>query len=306
MKQWITWAIMIAMSSVGLAAPPADESWIAGLVGGWAGEDNQTPMGRMGFAMLFERQQDGSLYSRSAVNRETFIDLQFSRADDGRWLLTETGGLENLGVQSHTLIPVEAPGELRRWVLEERPDYLVIDIASSAERLHLAVQLRGESHVQFDLERLPEEALPELRESMAAAALRSPERDSIHDHSNDKRVPVAILDARSNVAASPDSGSAHLQLAQALGAEIEGDPMSAGALYAGEMLDSLKTALELDPRLVEAYHWLAGYYMNAPSIAGGSLDEAEAIAQRLAAVDKDAGTALLAQVEARREPIPAK
>ena len=82
--------------------------------------------------------------------------------------------------------------------------------------------------------------------------------------------------------------------------------MSAGALYAGEMLDSLKTALELDPRLVETYHWLAGYYMNAPPIAGGSLDEAEAIAQRLAAVDKDSGRALLAQVEARREPIPAK
>jgi len=306
MKQWTMWAIMIAMSSVGLAAPPADESWIAGLEGGWAGEDNQTPMGRMGFAMLFERQQDGSLYSRSAVNRETFIGLQFSRADDGRWLLTETGGLENLGVQSHTLIPVEAPGELRRWVLEERPEYLVIDIASSEERLHLAVQLRGESHVQFDLERLPEEALPGLRESMAAAALRSPERDSIHDHSNDQRVPVAILDARSNVATRPDSGLAHLELAQALGAEIGLDPMRAGAMYAGEMLSSLKTALELDPQLVEAYHWLAGYYLNAPPIAGGSLDKAEATARKLAAFDKNGAATLLAQVEARREPISAK
>ena len=155
----------------------------------------------------------------------------------------------------------------------------MIDIARSAEKLHLAVQLRGESHVQFDLARLPEEALPELRESMAAAAIRSPERDSIHDHSNDRNVPAAILEARATVAGSPDSGSAHLQLAQALGAEIQRDPMSAGALYAGEMLNSLKKALELDPQLVEAYHWLAGYYMNAPPIAGGSLDKAAATAQ---------------------------
>lgn len=300
MKHWITLAIAILLGGPGLAAPPADDAWIEGLRGGWAGEDNATPMGRMGFAVLFERQDDGSLYSHSALNRETFVDLHFRLADDGRWMLKQTGGLENLGVQSHTLTPVEAPGELRRWVLEERPDYLVVDIAHSPERLHLAVQLRGENHVQFDLARLPEEALPSLRESLAAAALRSPDRESIHDRSNDRRIPAAILEARSSVAAAPANGAAHLQLAQALGAEIEREPMQSGALYAGEMLRSLRTAIELDPQLVEAYHWLAGYYMNAPPIAGGSLDEAEATARKLATIDENGAAALLAQVEARR------
>lgn len=301
MKNWILPVIMVTLSSLGLAAPPADDSWIEGLEGGWAGEENETPMGRMGFAMLFERQEDGSVFSRSAVNRETFIDLHFSRTDDGRWILKETAGLENLGVQSHALTPVEAPGELRRWIVEDRPDFLVIDIAHGPEKLHLAVELRGESHVQFNLERLPETALPELREMMTAAALRSPERDSIHNYSSDRRVTEAILEARSGIATNPDSGRAHLQLAQVLGAEIERDPMTSGAMYAGEMLGSLQKALELDPELVDAYHWLAGYYMNAPPIAGGSLDKAEATALKLAAIDENSAAGLLAQVEERRD-----
>ena len=41
----------------------------------------------MGFAALFEWQEDGSLRARSPLNSETWIDLRFARDETGRWML---------------------------------------------------------------------------------------------------------------------------------------------------------------------------------------------------------------------------
>ena len=49
------------------------------LEGGWVGNDNDTPFGKMGFATLFEWQEDGSLSSFSPLNSETYINLRFAR-----------------------------------------------------------------------------------------------------------------------------------------------------------------------------------------------------------------------------------
>jgi hypothetical protein len=109
--------------------------------------------------------------------------------------------------------------------------------------------------------------------------------------------PIAA--ARKSVAANADDGNAHLQLAQALGTAMQKDP-ALGMQYAGDMLNSLKKAIELDPSLTEAYEWLAGYYLNAPPIAGGSVVEAEKVARQLLEIDADRGHALLGMIEQRK------
>lgn len=107
-----------------------------------------------------------------------------------------------------------------------------------------------------------------------------------------------IATAREAVVANADDGKTHLQLAQALGMAIQKNP-ALGVQYADDMLSSLKKAIQLDPSLTEAYEWLAGYYVNAPPIAGGSLVEAEKVARQLIEVDAERGNALLSMVEQR-------
>jgi hypothetical protein len=300
MKRITIVLVLWCVSAVCLAGPPAHDEWISGLEGGWHGEENLTPMGRMPFVLLFEREADGNLHSRSALNRETWIDLRFRKSADGRWLLDESAGMEGLGVQQYTLEPVEAPGELRRWVWPKDPGFLSIDLALVGERMLMDVTLRGEEHARYDLERLPAEELPELKRQLAEAERLSPDENSIHQHVQDDDTPESIRTARAAVAADPISARARLQLGMAIGQLMQSDPMNMGPRYAGEMLQALRTAVHLDPSMPEAYHWLAGYYLNAPPIAGGSVDKAEQVAQRLAAFDPDGGAELLALVEQTR------
>ena len=84
-----------------------------------------------------------------------------------------------------------------------------------------------------------------------------------------------------------------------LGSAINSDPMN-GPLYAGEMYKSLKKSIELDPQLTEAYHWLVGYYLNAPPIAGGSVALAEETARQLAEFDAEGAAPLLGEIASRK------
>jgi hypothetical protein len=284
---------------------PADDldAFVASLEGGWAGQDNVTPMGTMPFAVLFERQEDGGLHSHSALNRETFIDLRFAKDERGRWILHERAGLEGSGVQAYSLAPAGLAGGLRRWAYEPDPEFLTIDVGVEGDTMSMNVRLRGRDHVQFKLARLPEAAVPELKRQMTLAAGRSPQEVSIaqavgRSPRTEAADPVAA--ARRAVTENPADGRARLKLARALGAEIRRDSAANGPRYAFEMLEALQKAVELDPRLVEAYHWLAGYYLEAPPIAGGSLDKAEEVARRLAELDPESARALRSRIEARR------
>lgn len=127
-----------------------------------------------------------------------------------------------------------------------------------------------------------------------------PEQHSVGQPAGQVTVPESIEVARAAVAADNKDARAHLQLGQAIGAVLQADPMQ-GVAYAAEMLKALQTALDLDPEMPEAYHWLAGYYLNAPPIAGGSVDRAKEIARRLAKIDSDEGARLLAQIEQHGE-----
>ena len=108
-----------------------------------------TPFGAMPFAVLFERQDDGSLYSRSSLNSQTYIDLRFAKDKEGRWVLTEEAAMEGMGSQSYSLMPAGGNGSTHRWTYEERPGFLTIDVGLEDETLLMAVTLRGEKHVRF-------------------------------------------------------------------------------------------------------------------------------------------------------------
>ncbi len=127
-----------------------------------------------------------------------------------------------------------------------------------------------------------------------------PEHPSIQQPAGQAAVPVAIEEARAAVTADRENARAHLQLGQAIGDVLLANPMQ-GMYYAAEMLKALQSAVDLDPEMSEAYHCLAGYYLNAPPMAGGSVDRAKEIARRLEKIDTDAGARLLAQIEQHGE-----
>ncbi len=266
------------------ATPTEVDALIASLEGGWIGEATETPMGNMGFATLFEWQPDGSLHSRSSLNGETYIDLRFSKNEEGIWILTEEAGMEGLGVQSYSLRPVGQVGEegLHRWVYAERPGFLSVDVGVDDESMRLDVRLRGEPHVAFRLDKQPRETWAQMKQLMLTKAQQSPDEGiSIHevvavrastvaenDAARDLADPIAT--SRQAVADQPASAPARLTHAKALGSAIDGSPAN-GPRYAFEMLESLTTAIELDPSLSEAYHcWWATTSMHPRSPADPS------------------------------------
>lgn len=302
-------------------APPTADlgDFVASLEGGWIGNDNDTPFGKMPFAVLFEWAENGSLHSRSSLNSETYIDLRFEETGDGVWMLHEEASMEGLGLQSYSLVPAPGPSEAGayRWTWEQDPEFLSIEVALAGETMSLDVLLRGQPHVAFRLDRQPPETWIEMKRQMLAQAERSPaEGTSIFEVVSNPPVPPdaedgaekpAALDApieraRREVTAKPDDAQAHLALARVLSDAINESPANAPR-YAYEMLSALQTAVALDNRLAEAYHYLVGYYLNAPPIAGGSVEKAEETAKALSEFDPEGGKQLLSQIanhQARR------
>lgn len=73
------------------------------------------------------------------------------------------------------------------------------------------------------------------------------------------------------------------------------DFMQMGEL-ASDALARLEKAVEVDPANTDARQWLAGFYMNAPPMAGGSLEKAKAQAEELIELDPEIGYSLVARI----------
>jgi tetratricopeptide (TPR) repeat protein len=67
------------------------------------------------------------------------------------------------------------------------------------------------------------------------------------------------------------------------------------AIYAPRAQKSLEKAVALDPGRIDARIWLAGYYANAPSFAGGSHEKAKEQFDKIFAIDPDNIPALFNQ-----------
>ena len=99
----------------------------------------------------------------------------------------------------------------------------------------------------------------------------------------------AIDAAREAVELAPGAAQAHYWLGNAYGTRIGQVGMMSKAMMAPKLRDAFETAVKLDPGLHDARTSLVEYYLQAPAIAGGSVDKARAQADELARRDPPRG-----------------
>jgi tetratricopeptide (TPR) repeat protein len=103
------------------------------------------------------------------------------------------------------------------------------------------------------------------------------------------------------VAAEPGNSMYNLWLGRAYGRRAEtSNPLSA-PVHASKARRYFERAVELDPRNLEAMADLFDYYMDAPGFLGGGADKAQALAQRMAAIDLAEGYAAQAKLAERHK-----
>lgn len=108
------------------------------------------------------------------------------------------------------------------------------------------------------------------------------------------------LELLADVPAEEQDSPFHLLLAQANLAKLQTVSFMEKGPFARAALDHLEKSIEIDPSNVEARTTLYGYYLNAPPIAGGSIDLAQEQAQEIVKYDADRGNALLAETHWRK------
>ena len=87
------------------------------------------------------------------------------------------------------------------------------------------------------------------------------------------------------IAADPMNSSYHHWLGKAYGRRAETSSPFTAPGYASKTRRSFEQAVELDPRNLEAINDLFTYYLEAPGFLGGGFDKAQALAQRIKAID---------------------
>jgi tetratricopeptide (TPR) repeat protein len=93
----------------------------------------------------------------------------------------------------------------------------------------------------------------------------------------------------------PDDYTVYQTHASVMGAQAS-DSIFGALGYAEKALNSLAKAVEVAPQETNAYFGLLGFHINAPSIAGGDLDEAEKIVQKITEMDGELGVIAQAQL----------
>lgn len=302
-----TAAVAILAASAAALGPPASrkagrvvvpDALVHAFEGVWLGENNPSPFGPISFAMDFQRQADGSLKSHSALSQGTYIQLHLAKSDKGIWLLHDTASLSGLGEMSHTMHPVRVASDTLYFAYLEDPQYLSCELTANATTLHMLVRVRGEEHVRFLLTRQEGEAAAAVRNAMEAARTRAADGDiATLERAGASSDPIEIANARQHTRIQPQDARAHLELANAIAEAIESASPDKMIPYATEMLGSYRRAVELDPKLPDARFGLAQYYLNAPPIAGGSIELAGAEAEALARLDSPFAEIVRAQVE---------
>jgi Flp pilus assembly protein TadD len=102
------------------------------------------------------------------------------------------------------------------------------------------------------------------------------------------------------VAASPSNSQAHHWLGKAYGRRAEtSNPLVAPGL-ASKARQQFEKAVELDGRNPEAVNDLFSYYLEAPGFLGGGLDKAEALTEKIRAIDPAEYHYSLAQIAEKR------
>ena len=92
----------------------------------------------------------------------------------------------------------------------------------------------------------------------------------------------------------------HYWLGRVKGAQAQQASIFSAASYAKDSKNAFLTAVELDPSNVQNQRGLMQYYLNAPSIVGGSVKKAKQVASKIMELDKLRGTMSLFSI-AREE-----
>lgn len=150
------------------------------LIGGWLGAGSG-PFGEMPFAVVFERQADGSARAWADDGKGTQIDLWLQRGELGGkrgWLLRESATLPNVGTQTYTLViaagGAKEDGDRLRFHHPDRPGFLDIELALTPGQLQLTAAVHGKPHVDFAMRRLPDGAIGTLLSRLHAPGTSVP------------------------------------------------------------------------------------------------------------------------------------
>jgi Flp pilus assembly protein TadD len=87
------------------------------------------------------------------------------------------------------------------------------------------------------------------------------------------------------ITADPKNSSYHHWLGKAYGRRAETSSPFTAPGYASKTRRSFEHAVELDPKNLEAINDLFTYYLEAPGFLGGGFDKAQALAERIKAID---------------------
>ena len=107
------------------------------------------------------------------------------------------------------------------------------------------------------------------------------------------------------VALDTTNSNYYFQLGMAYNLKLNKVEMMEKLTYAGKMVDAWKKAVELDSKNLQARQGLIGFYLNAPPIAGGSLEKAKEQANEVIKFKPMFGNTILAQVYAKENNLPA-
>ena len=110
----------------------------------------------------------------------------------------------------------------------------------------------------------------------------------------------SIDHAKKAVRDLPTSSEAHYVYAQALRRKISKNPMFAMA-NTGRYMQNLDKAIELDRTNYGAWQEKIGFLLNAPPIAGGSVEKARALADELVELDQISGLASIARIHGKNK-----
>ncbi len=114
---------------------------------------------------------------------------------------------------------------------------------------------------------------------------------------NENRLDEGRKLAEQCIAAHPKNSECHETLGNVLGSKVMSGGMMSAMRYASTMLNSFQKAVELDPRNFSARSSLLQYYLQAPAIAGGGKDHAQALIAQTAQMSNAAGTLLQASFD---------
>lgn len=102
------------------------------------------------------------------------------------------------------------------------------------------------------------------------------------------------------VQARPEDAEAWLWLGRAWGRRAETSNMLVAPSYASRSRQCFEKAVALDPRNVEALSDLFSYYLEAPGFLGGGIDKAQALVEKIRAIDPAEAEYALAQLAEKR------